>query len=181
MNRPSISFFLGCLALAACGGANADLGVTKSEPLGSLEKMKKYLNSPNLIIKPPADADVPELNVKATVYAYEDDRANSKTDTGGYMAWIYADDKGKVLKVEGRYLMGYTGSAWSILNDFLVAYWKQLGGPENPPFGPLSNSSAGGSKSYTLPNPAVDASYTIMNMDNLDKVKSHRYKIVRKG
>ncbi len=176
MNRWILASLL--FALASCKGKTVP--VTPADPMGKLEDLQQAVESKNLIIKLPEDADVPETNARGKVVRILDERANTKTDEGAYRVFIYTDAAGKVCRVEGQYFIGYTGSPWSPVNDFLIMYWQALGGPEQPAFGPKQGVSVGAYRQYKHPNPAVDMTYTVVDMDQNEKIKAHQFLFKRK-
>jgi hypothetical protein len=121
-------------------GAGIDIGATA--PLGTAKGLDRHLVNLGLEKQPPARQSIAPLGLDATATEYLDRGMIGKTGGFKESVVLFVDDKGAVRAVAGMYVLPAEtqGMRTTPVSNFLVNYWKQVGGGE-PQFVPRTAGS----------------------------------------
>ena len=121
-------------------GAGTDISATA--PLGTTKGLDQHLVKLGLEKQPPTRQSIAPLGFEATATEYLDRGIIGKTGGFKESVMLFVDDKGAVRALAGMYILPADTQVMRTtpVSNFLVTYWKQLGGGE-PQFAPRTAGS----------------------------------------
>ncbi len=123
-------------------GAGAGIGVSPAAPLGTAKGLDQHLVKLGLEKQPPTRQAIAPLGFEATATEYLDHSMVAKTGGFKESVVLFVDDNGAVRALAGMYVLPAETQAMRTtpVSNFLVNYWRQLGGGE-PQFAPRTVGS----------------------------------------
>jgi len=123
-------------------GSGTGTEISASAPLGTAKGLDQHLVKLGLEKQPPTRQSIAPLGFEATATEYLDRGMVAKTGGFKESVVLFVDDKGAVRAVAGMYVLPADTQIMRTtpVSNFLVTYWKQLGGGD-PQFAPRTVGS----------------------------------------
>ena len=123
-------------------GPGAGIGVSSTAPLGTAQGLEQHLVKLGLEKQPPTRQSIAPLGFEATATEYLDRGMVAKTGGFKESVVLFVDEKGALRALAGMYVLPADTQVMRTtpVSNFLVNYWKQLGGGE-PQFSPRTAGS----------------------------------------
>ena len=133
MRRIVILLVIVALACAGCVISSdrcADLGITPETPLGTLKCFDQRLGKLGLHQTPPLNMSMPEFAVETLPSIAFVEQGKPFGLAAGESFNVFVDKQGAIRALLGGYKVSSeaNGAYTTIVSNFLVNYWEQLGG-----------------------------------------------------